>query len=235
MKKITTLIFVSLISWSLNAQSLLPIKYGIKVGANIASISATQNDGSSPIEEPGLIGVSGGFYMQIPINNKLYINPELVYTQKGSSFIYDYTYNYPVNQRDEYVVTSNLNLSYVELNAIISYKASDKISLNIGPSISYLVQVDSTFTEKLKSESASALSLPPTSLYESESLDVGLNVGFSYYITENFILDGRFNTGFMTIGEISKQSTVVTTGNDLKSNIYELKNRGFLFSVAYLF
>ena len=91
MKKITTLIFVSLISWSLNAQSLLPIKYGIKVGANIASISATQNDGSSPIEEPGLIGVSGGFYMQIPINNKLYINPELVYTQKGSSFIYDYT------------------------------------------------------------------------------------------------------------------------------------------------
>ena len=235
MKKISTLFFITLISFSLNAQSLLTIRYGIKIGTNIASISATQNDGSSPIEKPGLIGFSGGFYIKIPVNNKLSINPELVYTQKGSSFTFDYTYNYPINQRDEYVATSNINLSYVELNATISYKASDKIAMNIGPSFSYLIQVDSTFTEKLKSENSNALSIPPSSLYESESLDIGLNIGLSYFITEKLLLEGKFNTGFMSIGEISKQNTAATTGNDSKSNIYELKNKGFIFSIAYLF
>jgi long-subunit fatty acid transport protein len=235
MKKITILTFIALLSLCLNAQTLLPIKYGIKVGTNIASISATQNDGSSPIEKPGLIGITGGFYMQIPMNNKLSINPELVFTQKGSSFTYDYTYNYPVNQRDEYIATSTLNLSYLELNTTISYKASDKIALNIGPSVSFLIQVDSTFTEKLKNETSPAVSSPPSSIYESESLDIGLNVGINYYFTENLLLEARVNTGFMSIGEITKENSSISVGNNSKSNIYKLKNTGFLFTIAYLF
>ena len=234
MKKTTTLLFITLLSLGLNAQSLLPIKYGIKVGANIANISSTQNDGASPIDNSAQIGVAGGFYMEIPLNDKWYLNPELIYAQKGASFTYDYTHNYPVNEKDEYTTTNTLKLAYVEINPTISYKASQKLALNFGPSVAFLIQVDSTFTEKLISE-APASTTSKATLYESESLDVGLNLGISYYLTENFVLESKVNTGFMSIGKVSKEINPGSPGNTEESNIYDLKNRGIVFSIAYLF
>ena len=234
MKKITTLLFIALLSLGLNAQSLLPIKYGIKVGANIANISSTQNDGASPIDNSAQIGVAGGFYMEIPLNDKWYLNPELIYAQKGASFTYDYTHNYPVNAKDEYTTTNTLKLAYVEINPTISYKASQKLALNFGPSVAFLIQVDSTFTEKLTSVAPSSTTSKAT-LYESESLDVGLNLGISYYLTENFVIDSKVNTGFMSIGKVSKEINPGSFGNLEESNIYDLKNRGIVFSIAYLF
>ena len=234
MKKTTTLLFITLLSLGLNAQSLLPIKYGIKVGANIANISSTQNDGASPIDNSAQIGVAGGFYMEIPLNDKWYLNPELIYAQKGASFTYDFTHNYPVNEKDEYTTTNTLKLAYVEINPTISYKASQKLALNFGPSVAFLIQVDSTFTEKLTSEATVSTNSKAT-LYESESLDVGLNLGVSYYLTENFVLESKVNTGFMSIGKVSKVINPGSTNNPEESNIYDLKNRGIVFSIAYLF
>ena len=234
MKKTTTLLFITLLSLGLNAQSLLPVKYGIKVGANIANISSTQNDGASPIDNSAQIGVAGGFYMEIPLNDKWYLNPELIYAQKGASFTYDYTHNYPDNEKDEYTTTNTLKLAYVEINPTISYKASQKLALNFGPSVAFLIQVDSTFTEKLTSVAPSSTTSKAT-LYESESLDVGLNLGVSYYLTENFVLESKVNTGFMSIGKVSKVINPGSPGNTEKSNIYDLKNRGIVFSIAYLF
>ena len=234
MKKLTTLLFIVLLSLGLNAQSLLPIKYGIKVGANIANISSTQNVGASPIDNSAQIGVAGGFYMEIPLNDKWYLNPELIYVQKGASFTYDYTHNYPVNEKDEYTTTNTLKLAYVEINPTISYKASQKLALNFGPSVAFLIQVDSTFTEKLTSVAPSSTTSKAT-LYESESLDVGLNLGVSYYLTENFVLESKVNTGFMSIGKVSKVINPGSPDNPQESNIYDLKNRGIVFSIAYLF
>ena len=234
MKKTTTLLFITLLSLGLKAQSLLPIKYGIKVGTNIANISSTQNDGASPIDNSAQIGVAGGFYMEIPLNDKWYLNPELIYAQKGASFTYDYTHNYPVNEKDEYTTTNTLKLAYVEINPTISYKASQKLALNFGPSVAFLIQVDSTFTEKLTSEATASTNSKAT-LYESESLDVGLNLGVSYYLTENFVLESKVNTGFMSIGKVSKVINPGSPSNTEESNIYDLKNRGIVFSIAYLF
>ena len=99
MRKITTLSFFVLLSLSLSAQSLLPIRYGIKAGANIANINSTSNDGVKNIDCSSLIGIVGGFYMEIPLNSKCYLNPDLIYTQKGTGFTYSYMHDYEVNKR----------------------------------------------------------------------------------------------------------------------------------------
>ncbi|MDA0682374.1 MAG: outer membrane beta-barrel protein, partial [Bacteroidetes bacterium] len=151
-----------------------------------------------------------------------------------ASFTYDYTHNYPVNEKDEYTTTNTLKLAYVEINPTISYKASQKLALNFGPSVAFLIQVDSTFTEKLTSVAPSSTTSKAT-LYESESLDVGLNLGISYYLTENFVLESKVNTGFMSIGKVSKEINPGSYGNPQEFNIYDLKNRGIVFSIAYLF
>jgi long-subunit fatty acid transport protein len=238
MRKITVniLMFIVLLSLDLNAQSLLPIKYGIKVGSNISNFTSTPNDGVKNIDNSSLTGISGGFYMEIPLNDIWYLNPELIYVQKGADFVYSYTYNYPPgNGRDEYTTANSLKLTYVELNPTFSYKAGDKIALNLGPSVAFMIGVDSTFTDKLISEST-ASETPKSATYESESLDLGFNLGVSYYMTDDFLFEFRVSTGIMSIGKVSK---VINPGssidNPIESNIYDLKNRGFMLTFAYLF
>ena len=236
MKKIASIIALAFIIISTSAQSLIPIKYGIKVGANISDIISTSNEGVKNIENSSLIGISGGFYIEIALNDKWYINPELMYTQKGASFDYDFTHDYEVNQgeRDEHYTTNQLKLSYIELSPTISYKASNKLSLNFGPSVSLLIQSDYIAIETNNSEIAGHEVLEE-GLYNDESLDIGLNIGVSYYFTDNFLIDGKVNTGFMSIGEIIKETNTGGAGNDLQKNIFDLKNKSIIFSVAYLF
>ena len=174
--------------------------------------------------------------MEIALNDQWYINPELKYTQKGASFDYDFTHDYEVNQgeRDEHNTTNELKLAYIELSPTISYKASDKLSLNFGPSVSFLIQSDYIPSETNTSEIIEHEVLEE-GLYTEESLDVGLNIGVSYYLTENFLIDGKVNTGFMSIGEVIKETNTGGAGNDPQKNIFDLKNKSIVFSVAYLF
>ena len=242
MKKITLLTIVALVSFGANAQSLLPTKYGIKVGLNIANVTSTPNEGVKNIETTPLLGVAGGFYMEIALNDKWYIKPELLYVQKGASFNYDYKHKWDsislnnVNNLDEYATTNSLKLTYVELNPTISYKASDKLALNFGPSVSFLISEDYTFTEKIISNDIPLNSVEPTpGTYESEDLDVGLNLGFTYYITENFLVDARVNTGFMKVGIVNRITSIEKHGNEKKEYNFELNNRAIVLSFAYLF
>ena len=239
MKKIILLTLI-ISSIGVNGQSLLPIKYGIKVGANIANISSTPNEGVKNIDHTALIGVAGGFYMEIAIDDKWYINPEVVYAQKGASFDYDFIHDYSdisvidTNRRDKHSTTNKLKLAYIELNPTISYKTSCKIALNFGPSVSFLIQSDYIPSETNTSE-ITGHEVLEESIYTEESLDVGLNLGFSYYVSENFLIDAKVNTGFMNLGEVSQETHTGITDNEAKSNVFELKNKGIIFSLAYLF
>lgn len=236
MKKTASILALVFLTITSSAQSLIPMKYGIKVGSNISNIISTSNEGVKNIESSSIIGISGGFYMEIALNDKWYINTELMYIQKGASFDYDFIHDYEFNQgeRDEHYVTNELKLSYVDLSPTISYKATNKISLNFGPSVSFLIQSDYIFTETNTSEIIGHEVLDD-GVYVEESFDLGLNIGASYYLTENFLIDGKVNTGFMSIGEIIKETNTGNSGNSSQKNIFNLKNRGIIFSVAYLF
>jgi len=242
MKKITLLTIVALLSFGANGQSLLPTKYGIKVGLNIANVTSTPNEGVKNIETTPLLAVAGGFYMEIALNDKWYINPELLYVQKGASFNYDYKHKWDsislnnVNNLDEYATTNSLKLAYVELNPTISYKASDKLALNFGPSVSFLISKDYTFTEKIIGNTPPLNSVEPTpGTYEAEDLDVGINLGLSYYITESFLVDAKVNTGFMKVGTVNRITSIEEHGNEKKEYNFELNNRAIVLSFAYLF
>lgn len=225
-----------LITLNLHGQSLLPVKYGMKIGTNIANFNSTTNDGVENIESSPMIGASGGFYIEIPLNDRWYINPEIIYSQKGASFNYQYTHNYALNERDSHTSNQELKLAYIELNTNASYKSTDKLSLNLGPSFSYLLTTSYSVTDKGEHDEQETHEELPSSIYEEETLDIGLNIGISYYISENLLIDGKVNTGFMSIGEVSQEiNTVDAANNPIKTNIYNLKNKAITFSIAYLF
>ena len=72
-------------------------------------------------------------------------------------------------------------------------------------------------------------------IYESESLNIGLNFGFSFYVNESFLLDANINTGLMSVGTITKETQLPFFNNIEKSNIYEFSNYNFVIAFAYLF
>lgn len=236
MKNIISILTLTFLTVTINAQSLIPMKYGVKVGSNISNATSNSNDGVKNVEISGIVGISGGFYMEIALNEKWYINPDLLYVQKGVKFDYDFTHDYEFNsgERDEHNTTNELKLAYIELNPTISYKANSKLSLNFGPSLSFLIQSEYSANETNNSEIPEHEELDE-SVYSEESLDVGLNIGISYYLSENFLIDGKVNTGFMSLGTVVKEINTGGSGNDPKENIFDFKNNGIVFSVAYLF
>lgn len=234
MKKITLLTSLVLLTTALSAQSLLPTKYGIKVGLNMANVNSTTSEGIKNIKNTASFGVAGGFYMEIALNDTWYINPELLYCQKGANFDYDFTHDYAINQRDEHSTTNKLKLGYVELNPTISYRASQKVALNFGPSLSYLIQSDYVSNETSTGTSETH-ELLEESIYTENTIDIALNLGVSYYINEDFLIDTKIATGFMSIGDITQQTYTGSEENQAEEHKFSLKNRGILFSVAYLF
>ena len=240
MKKTLSILALAFLTIATSAQSLIPMKYGIKVGANISNIISTSNEGVKNIENTALIGIAGGFYMEIALNDKWYVNPELIYSQKGASFTYEYTHNYDVNQSDVHNTSHELKLAYVELNPTISYKATDKLALNFGPSVSFILTPDyAILTDKGQNDNLDTHPDLLEGIYTEETIDVGVNLGISYYLTENFLIDCRVNTSLMKAGTISKlTNTGIVNGkltNSPKMNIYEIKNSVISFSIAYLF
>ena len=240
MKKIASILVISFLTIATSAQSLIPMKYGIKFGANISNIISTPNEGVKNIETSSQIGIAGGFYMEIALNDKWYINPELIYSQKGASFTYEYTHDYDPNQSDVHNTSNELKLAYVEVNPTISYKATDKLALNFGPSVSFILTADcNILNDKGQNDNLSSHSELPDGTYEEETIDVGVNFRISYYLTENFLTDSRVNSSLMKAGTISKvtNSGFVngTITNTPEINIYEIKNSVISFSIAYLF
>ena len=224
MRQISLITLLACLTIAASSQSLIPIKYGIKVGLNSSSISTSRIEGVKPTVNASQIGISAGACVYIPLSDKWLINAEVLYSQKGASFDYEFTHDYEVNQRDTFNTTNQLTLSYIELNPTINFKATDKLTLNFGPSVSFLIG------EKYIHTPETYNLLITDKLIEASTLDIGLNLGLSYFITENFLVDARAYEGFIKTAEVTQPNK---TG--ASNPAYTLRNRAIVLSLAYLF
>ena len=122
MKKTTLILALTFCTIASTAQSLIPTKFGLKLGVNYANLNINPVEGIKPTDNSAQIGIAAGVCVHIALSDKWFINPEVLYSQKGASFNYSFTDDYPVNQRDVYATTNKVVLSYVELNPITGRK-----------------------------------------------------------------------------------------------------------------
>ena len=239
MKKTALILVLAFFTFATTAQSLIPIKYGIKAGLNFSSLNISSIDGVKPTVNSSQIGIAAGVCIHIALSDKWFINPEVLYSQKGARFNYDFTDDYLVNQRDEYATTNKLTLSYVELNPTISFKASDKLALNFGPSVSFLIgEKKYEYNQDPTKSPTNTTHILTDGSVEAASLDVGLNLGLSYFFTEHFFIDTRVYTGFMEVATVTQPyEVIIINGTQLYTPdpVYTLKNRAIVLSLAYLF
>ncbi|HJS00328.1 MAG TPA: porin family protein [Flavobacterium sp.] len=181
-----------------NAQE---VKFGVKAGANLSNLRATNFEGGDEItiKFDGNVGFLAGGFAEIKVADKFAIQPEVLFSYES--------YKFPIEG------DANFNLSYINVPVMAKYYASEKISLQVGPQIGFLVGAKAKFegdSEDIKDD--------------LETVNFGLNFGLGYELTENVAVDFRYNVG---LSGITKEDFL---GEDSK-----LKTSGFSLALGYKF
>jgi len=233
MKKIilTSLILCTAIAFSQK------IKYGAKVGLNISSLRG--NYPTEIDETKSKIGFHIGGFAEYSINDKFSLQPELlISTQGGSSENIEY---YGGGSYYE-SFTQTPKLTYLNLPLMLKYKVLEKLNVEFGPQIGYLISakskweyVDSTDPSENETLVVDMLNdgtyIFGGTIFQYKSkvnrLDFGINLGASYDITKKLFVQARYNLG---LSVLDKNSTAGTN-----TNSWDLKNSVFQISTGYRF
>ena len=103
------------------------IRSGIKGGINVSNLYI--NDVS---DENSRIGFNVGIYGQLFPSDVFTIQPELLYTTKGTKAVYD----------GVFVGSTDFNLNYIELPVLGVIKLGKVMELHLGPYFGYLVNAN---------------------------------------------------------------------------------------------
>ncbi|WP_024769340.1 porin family protein [Aquimarina macrocephali] len=112
MKKTVLFTVILLIFVALKSQSQ-EITYGVRLGANLSSISS---DDIPENLKDSRFGIIAGFLAEVPINQKWSIQPEFQYSSLGND--------------DE-----SLRIDYLQLPILLKYNFSELFNVHIGPQV----------------------------------------------------------------------------------------------------
>ena len=214
------------------------IKFGAKVGLNLSNLTG---DYPTEIDEHNSkLGFHIGGFAEYPINEQFTLQPELLFSTQGNTYGFkDYYGSGSYYDGVDY----NLKLNYLNIPVILKYKVIEKLSIDFGPQIGYLMsaktKIDVTEDSRDPSQNYSVeIDMLNDGTYDiggttvqvkssANRLDFSLNLGASYDISEKIFLQGRYNLGLSTV---DKNST-----NGTSTNSWNMKNSVFQLSAGYRF
>lgn len=160
------------------------IKYGLKAGANFYQIGGSDADDFKE-DRKMKIGLAGGAFVNIPINETFSVQPELLYSMEGNLQKYE---EMGVDVKTSY------NLSYINIPVLVQYNASGFYA-ETGPQIGFLmsakgkVEVDG---EEVADED----------IKESlKSINVSWAIGLGYKLKSGIGFGARYNLGLTSIAD----------------------------------
>ena len=164
---------------------------GLRLGMNIANQTSTLNGLSFSADSK--IGLMAGAYLTIMTSDKFGIQPELVYSQYGSSAT--------INGR-----SASNNFNYLSLPVIIRYNVAEKLNLHAGPQLGMLLSATQT-------SGASSMDL----IDQANGFDFGVALGLGVDLGD-FNLGARYYAGLSNIEKNSSTQgpTVKTTNSTIQ-------------------
>ena len=206
MKKIFFLLLISSFVFNTNAQNLSVPHYGIKVGLNHSSFNYTQykylflglvkpDDGLGLPTTTYNTGVKAGAFIDLKLSKRWYISPTVSYSQFGVISEKKRTWNVDTIRTTGNEVKT-YTMDYVTLDANFEYRVTDRFSLLVGPSGGYLISnnVVKVVTEEDAERTADASN---GEIEGVNTMDAGLNLGLSFFITEHLDVDLNLYLGML--------------------------------------
>ena len=178
------------------------VKFGAKGGINLANIV-----GDDAGDANMFVGFNAGFFVEIPVTDKLTIQPEILYSTQGSK---------SEGVIDGFNVDATLKFNYINIPLMFKYQVADKFSLEAGPYVGFLTKAKLEFdieglgsgTEDMKDN--------------VKSTDFGIGVGMNYEFSDVIFANARYQAGLTEIGDSE------AGGNSVKNSVFQI-GLGFRF------
>ena len=218
MEKATIILMQLLFVLSLNAQNREIFSGGLSGNKNVPKIGITGgmqlgNFHSGEVGDPNVqAGLNLGFTCNVPVSNRISIEPQLIYSRKGGEIDYTHAaYFYYYNGSMRY------RLHYLEMPLLFNIHASSTFDFILGGYAGYLA--DATFH----------LSTPLGYGYgelnygDFEKFDYGLTGGIAF----NFPLSKiafKYSYGF---GEVANENSAYIFLEGAKNNVFSISFTGY--------
>lgn len=158
-KYIITLTLILAVTGNVNAGLL---RFGIKGGVNTSHLRTENGVFNQPITDGHV-----GLWLNAPLPGAFSIQPELLFTQKGSKRVYD--------SSDSFTTKVRLGLDYVEMPVHLVYQVFRNIEVELGPYWGYLLNQDAYTL--ISNGSVDLSYLQTLEMSDFQRLDLGLSVG----------------------------------------------------------
>lgn len=181
----------------LSSTAMAQVKIGLKAGVMLSGTALIEPDTLENLSDTKVSYLLGGF-MTIPINSKFSIQPELLYANKGSENFYNH---------------------YVNLPIMLQYELIDRLSIEAGPEIGYLLA------------SYSGSSFGNTRRHDFEDFDISINVGVSYALLDRLNIGLRYNMGISDA--YAPEQARFGFGSPIGRPEYNIQNRTLQLSIGW--
>ncbi len=163
-------------------ESRITPKFGIKGGINLSNF---YNDDVG--DQNMKVGANAGIYMKVPVTRGISIQPEVLYSMKGTQF----NYNNILLGSGKY----KLNLNYVEVPVLAVFNIAKNFNLHAGGYASFLTAAKIKNVRDNNDDSSTELDKD-----DFNTFDCGLVGGIGFDVS-NFTLGARYNLGLREIGK----------------------------------
>lgn len=153
-------------------------KFGVKAGLNLGSLSGDIEDAFVNSDMNMRPSFHVGGFAEIKLADKFAIQPELLYSIEGAK--------QDVDGESEKLIW---DLQYLNIPIMAKYYATDKLSLEAGPQIGFLMKAEATFDGDTVADFKD----------DSKSTAFSLNLGAGYNFTENIFGSLRYTLGMSNI------------------------------------
>lgn len=169
--------FSALFLTNLNAQS---VHLGIKGGANINKLSGQS------FSDKFTFGYHLGGFLEVGIGNKLYIQPEVFFSQvnQDTSSQFRVIYNNILGSPQP-----KIQLNYINIPLLIGYKVSDGLTIQAGPQYSILMSKNESLLQNGKNAFKTG--------------DFSVLAGLQLQVSK-FRIYGRYAVGLSNLNDIDK-------------------------------
>jgi Outer membrane protein beta-barrel domain len=190
MKKILlTLITIIAVNAAINAQ----MRFGVKGGVNLASISTSDKT----VSTSSALGFHGGIVLDAPLSESISIQPNLLFSQKGFSL-------------DASGISSKVTFNYIEVPVNFLFNATDALTIGAGPFLGYALSASAKTTFNGQTQTTDV-----DFDNKSQRIDYGLNITAGYEVIEGLVISANYSLG---LANINKDATTSST-NTIKNNV----------------
>lgn len=187
-------------------------QFGITVGANMGKYS--YGESRFDVHRKMLLAFNAGLQYKKELNEKIFLLPELSFTQKGTRVYYDYPIGYTGPMKN----TNRLNYIQFTLPAVAALPLSDELEYEIGGGL-YAAYLMKATQETFEFDGSSTKD--DFTAGEFKKMDAGLHLTTGFRMGKKLGLHFNYDLGLMNIGGINDDPSI--------------KNRNFSINISWLF